>query len=217
MNSGKIFLSLFLLAFLGITGYEFDLHKSFQKGLKNPHYVGKWTPAEQWPTINTDPIQEKPRRTRFNHKEAELTPVASFDITGRVVSVYKYTDDPTSPWSPLDFAVTWGPIGGIDESRALGTTQSGRFYHWFPGRNNTYDIRTISRHSANIHIIPANDAIARQLEAVRAGEIVRLQGHLVNLKSGNIRWNTSTTRTDTGGGACEILYVESIQASVSGA
>lgn len=214
---GTTFLSLFLLAFLGVAGHETGFFKRFQHGLKNPHYVGNWTPANEWPAIMRDPTQQKSNRGVVRLEDGTtLTPKASYDITARVVSVYQYTTDATSPWSPLDFAVTWGPIASIDESKSLGTTQSGRYYHWSLGRNSTQSVQTISRHSANIHLIPATPEIAERLNNIRAGEIVTMKGHLVNLRAPNgIRWNTSLSRTDTGGGACEILYVEYVEASLS--
>lgn len=69
----------------------------------------------------------------------------------------------------------------------------------------------IETHTANMHMIPANDEIARQLKSIRAGNMVHLKGFLVEVtgKDG-FRWKSSLTRTDTGGGACELILVESL-------
>ena len=49
---------------------------------------------------------------------------------------------------------------------------------------------------------------------LREGDVIVLQGYLVDVdhESGWM-WRTSMSRTDTGAGACEIVYVESITAA----
>jgi len=47
--------------------------------------------------------------------------------------------------------------------------------------------------------------------SLRPGQIVRLQGYLVDVRGpGGFAWNTSLTRSDTGDGACEIVWVEAV-------
>ena len=44
-----------------------------------------------------------------------------------------------------------------------------------------------------------------------AGQVIRLEGFLVDAsRPGGWHWNTSMTRNDTGAGACELIYVESV-------
>ena len=64
--------------------------------------------------------------------------------------------------------------------------------------------------SANIHIIPANDEVKRQMSEVKEGNLVRLTGFLVDISDGETYLKTSLERGDTGAGACEILYVQAI-------
>ena len=89
-------------------------------------------------------------------------------------------------------------------------SQGGRFYRW---RVKTYPIprQQIIEHSANMHMIPANDEVRNDLLAVRVGEIVHIEGYLVVATSedGAI-WKTSLTRKDSGDGACELVWVENI-------
>ena len=62
-----------------------------------------------------------------------------------------------------------------------------------------------------MHLIPASRSVAKQLRAIRPGHIVRLSGYLVEARRDDgWRWRSSTSRTDTGGGACEVVYVCSI-------
>jgi hypothetical protein len=65
---------------------------------------------------------------------------------------------------------------------------------------------------ANTHIVPATDDIAAELHHVHAGDIVHMTGALVDIADsdgGGV--TTSLTRTDTGPGACEILWLEKLQ------
>ncbi len=51
---------------------------------------------------------------------------------------------------------------------------------------------------------------------VKKSDLVRIEGFLVNVtgvdaKNRVINWKTSTTREDTGNGACEIIYVSKLR------
>lgn len=59
-----------------------------------------------------------------------------------------------------------------------------------------------------MHMIPADAAVADALDAIRKGDNVRIDGWLIEANaSDGWRWRSSTTREDTGGGACEVVYV----------
>jgi hypothetical protein len=51
------------------------------------------------------------------------------------------------------------------------------------------------------------------IKEIRNGDIVQLSGSLVNVvsESDGWRWKSSQTRNDTGKGACELIWVESLQ------
>jgi hypothetical protein len=90
-------------------------------------------------------------------------------------------------------------------------SQSGRFYFWHYDQSPPVPRRVIETHSANWHIVPANDTVWRTLRSVRVGDVINLEGLLVDLRSpdfGTAR--TSLTRDDTGAGACEIVFVEAV-------
>jgi hypothetical protein len=73
--------------------------------------------------------------------------------------------------------------------------------------------REIETSSANMHLIPANDAVSSVIREIRNGDIIELSGSLVNVISEDDgwRWKSSQTRNDTGNGACELIWVESLQ------
>ncbi len=62
-----------------------------------------------------------------------------------------------------------------------------------------------------MHMIPAADSVERSLMKLREGDIIVLQGYLVDVDhESGWKWRTSLSRSDTGAGACEIVYVESV-------
>ena len=69
----------------------------------------------------------------------------------------------------------------------------------------------IIKNSSNMHVIPANRRVSREIGDIRRGSIVQLKGFLVDVDSeSGFVWRTSLTRDDTGNGSCEIFYVEDL-------
>jgi len=63
-----------------------------------------------------------------------------------------------------------------------------------------------------MHLIAADEAVKRRLLSVRIGQVVELHGQLIQAdgKDG-WRWISSLTRTDTGDGSCEVVWVDSVR------
>ena len=79
-------------------------------------------------------------------------------------------------------------------------------------RNAPVRAEEVIANSANTHLLPANAQVAAQLQSVQPGDIVRLQGYLVEVTADDgWTWTSSTARTDTGDGSCEVLWVESVE------
>jgi hypothetical protein len=69
--------------------------------------------------------------------------------------------------------------------------------------------RDIERHSANMHLIPANEWVEDTLDEVREGSLVELRGFLIEAEADDgWRWRSSLTRDDTGARSCEVFFVE---------
>jgi len=63
-----------------------------------------------------------------------------------------------------------------------------------------------------MHMVPANERVARQLKSVRRGHVVRLAGYLIEARgTDGWRWKSSLSRADTGRGACELIWVERLE------
>ena len=82
-------------------------------------------------------------------------------------------------------------------------------------RRSPFDTSYVIAHSANNHIIPANENIHRAVKMIKKKMRLFLEGYLVNLKGTykgrEVSWNTSLSRTDTGNGSCELFYVSKVR------
>lgn len=159
------------------------------------------------------PIQESTDKEPFLFKDFTFKPLAKFHIRARVLSKENYYIDGSSKLSPTDLAMGWGNLSDKTIIDQLDISQRGRFYYWKP-KGNGYPIpkKDIIRSSANMHIIPANDIVEDALSDVREGNIVTIEGYLVEIsKPDGWHWKSSTTRNDSGGGACEVIYTEMIK------
>ncbi len=160
--------------------------------------------------VETEPLQKAIEAPPFAVGEFELTPRASYDISARVLSVEPYRMDGGAQLAPFDFAVGWGPMSDSAVLKHFRITQGARFFTLYPDET-AIDLNTALRGSANMHLIPATARIRDLLGKVRRGQLVRMQGFLVNVSGPNgYTWNSSLTRDDTGAGACELFYVESL-------
>ncbi len=136
--------------------------------------------------------------------------LASFDVRARVLATERYWFDHGSALSPMDLVLGWGAMSDSAVLQQIGIAQGGRYYRWWVDVL-PVPLRVIESQSANMHMIPSNGTISRQLKSIRAGNMVHLKGFLVEVSSKNgYRWKSSLTRADTGAGACELMLVESI-------
>lgn len=151
------------------------------------------------------------RPTSFNFDDYTLTEVAKFDLRAKVLSRKNYRYDREADLSSTDLALGWGRMSDESILEKIKISQSGRFYYW---RVDAFPIPRgeIETHSANMHLIPANDSVKSSINKVRRGDIVKISGSLVNVSSaqGNWHWKSSQTRNDTGSGACEVIFVRKL-------
>jgi hypothetical protein len=147
----------------------------------------------------------------FTQKEFRVTPRASFSAKVRVLHTESYWFGALAKVSPVDFAVGWGQMSDSAVLKSFDISQSGRFFFW-RASDLPLPREEIERSASNWHMIPANDSVLKKLTRVHTGDIVTISGQLVDLvdpDGGTI--NTSLVRTDTGAGACEVIWVESVQ------
>jgi hypothetical protein len=196
MDRKLLYVGLALLAYLAAREWE-------QRPVSHP--PGVLAPAA--------PVQRNAGASVFGVEDYVLTRRARFQITARVLGTERYHLGREAELSPLDLALGWGVMSDSALLDQLKISQSGRWYHWrYTNALPVPDAQVIAS-SSNMHMIPARKSVERALKKLRVGDIVTLQGYLVDVDHpSGWRWRTSMSRTDSGNGACEIVYVESVSA-----
>ena len=141
-----------------------------------------------------------------------ITPLANYQIKAVVLSRERYRNDRGAELAPLDLALGWGPMSTASVINDLNISQSGRWYEYSWSGEPPLDPELIATHSANTHCLPADSDVRRRLLAIKRHDLVTLQGYLVEITAADgYRWRSSLTRTDTGGGACEVFWIISVE------
>jgi len=178
------------------------------------HWHGRPVVHDPGMLVSTQPVQTAldTAVTRLARPGYRITPLESFSLDARVLATERYRFDRGADLSPVDWVLGWGPMSDQAVLDRIDISQSGRFYSWhvkeFP-----IPRREIETHSANMHMIPASSQVEHQLLGIRPGQIVTLAGYLVEVRATDgWRWRSSLTRDDTGSGACELIWVEKVEA-----
>lgn len=145
----------------------------------------------------------------FSHGDFSIQPLADFRLRARVLAREDYRFDPESRLSPIDLALGWGRMSDSAVLAGLRISQSGRFYYYrWDQAGPPIPLDEIVRSSANMHLVPANGSILAAMRRVRPGDVVRIDGQLIEATRGDgWRWRSSLTREDSGAGACELIWV----------
>ncbi len=170
------------------------------------------------------PIQKKASgqiNFELNGYNVCISKLYSYDITALVLSTHDYNGfSMDGKLAPKDLALGWGKVAEINDKYDFHWHQSHRWYSWkldsWDEANAIGGTRVVDLNSANNHIIPADENVRTLVKTIKPGECVHLKGYLINLDASkpdgtNWHWHSSTTREDTGGGACELFYVESVE------
>jgi hypothetical protein len=164
--------------------------------------------------IATEPEQtELPAATAaISHREFQLKPLAHFSVDARLLHRKNYRYDNIAKLAPTDLALGWGEMSDQSVVDRLTISQSSRFYWYEYQLPPPIPQEAIVRHSTNVHIIPADDAVRAECKSLRAGELIHLDGELVEVTGPGIAssWRSSLRRDDSGNGACEVLLAEHV-------
>lgn len=193
----RLVLALCVLALFGAV--RWSLHRPIA------HSPGVLVAGEPQQSAPSDP-------TPVRHGDFELVPLADFAIEARVLSRHDYSLDAESALAPTDFALGWQRMSDSDVIDRLDISQSVRFYtyHWDDAPPIPPD--EIVRSSANMHLVPADSAVADDIARIRTGDVVTLRGRLIEARRDDgWRWTSSLRRDDSGGGACELVLVDAVE------
>jgi hypothetical protein len=181
--------------------------------------VGTETEDTQPIDISLEPLQEANPDTlipklEMGRSSFNIYPKARYRIKGMLVSKKRYLKGFMSRLSPWDYALIWGTAPNY--LPYLEFEQMVRYCLFRLKSTAVVDVQTISRQMGNNHLIPATKNIRKALGKAKKHDLVSIEGYLVNVRGQDSRkrssaWNTSLVRTDSGGGACEIIYVTKLR------
>jgi hypothetical protein len=176
-----------------------------------------WSPSEppaEWagravpgPPQQTTAELPKP----WTRDGTRFEPLARFAMRGVVLSRERYRYDSEAALAPVDLALGWGRMSEAAVINALRISQDHRWYEYGWRKAPPIPPEEIARSSANMHLIPANDAVRTAVLAVRRHELVEFEGFLVQATRPGWRWRSSLARDDTGGHSCEVVWVEHLE------
>ncbi len=188
---------LLLIALLGFGAYQTLYRAPLEPG---PGVLAARAP-QQVPIDSAKP---------FKYRGYKITPLASFSLEARVLGTERYWLDRESDLAPLDLALGWGPMSDGRVLTQLNISQGSRFFFW-SAAHLPLARRQIEEHAANMHMVPADNAVAARLNALRPGQVIALRGYLIRAEATDgWRWVSSLTRNDTGRGACELVWVQTL-------
>lgn len=168
-----------------------------------PQPPGVIAPAEPQQTELT-----RAESASFEHEGFQLEPQAAYRLSARLLSRERYRLGREAELSPLDFALGWGAMSDTAVLETLDIGQSGRYFWVAWASTPPIPPQEIFLSAANTHLIPADDTVRAAIDRMRPGQVVHLEGLLVNASSADgWHWNSSLVRSDQGAGACELFWV----------
>ncbi len=150
-----------------------------------------------------------------------IQPKYAYTLEGLVTHTKDYDGDtPPNNISPKDIAVAWGKVAEYNKKIDFKWSQNNRFAYNEISNSDADKYLGGASHAgaqfSNNHLIPANSDVAKEVDMIRSGDHIIIEGYLVNTtfyREGKVysRWNSSTTRYDSGDHACEIIYVTNVK------
>jgi hypothetical protein len=176
----------------------------------------------------SEPVQEPSHQRPFvaiiGGYTYTLTPKATYDISGLVVSQHRGDAmfnlyHKADPGNIKDVCVVWGEdiTNGSYRKVRFSSEEFSCYYSWSGPISPPFNPEKVS----NNHLIPATPDVAAAIRAIHIGDQVRMKGLLVDYQVTKadrevFTRRTSLTRKDTGNGACEILYVTDLSVLAQG-
>ena len=186
----------------------------------------KPAPDELLPQLETPPLQKKTKKQPFDVTVNDITyhikPLYEYELYGLVVSKHEadsFADYAHKQWgdhlNTADLCVIWSTnaFSGVYERLKF---SSGQWTCYVESASSEDWARFSMAQLSNNHMLSDRRDINRMLRKVRIGDQIHFTGYLVEYSHDNFSRGTSTVRTDSGNGACETIYVESLSILQSG-
>lgn len=171
-----------------------------------------------------EPVQEQAEGSESKSVDGYdvlITFKYTYKVDALVVSTMRYNGSKLNDkLSPVDLGLAWGKVAENNTKIDFHWKQSGRWIYWEVDRVSEIaplgGTDGVNRQCSNNHIIPASSSIKDKVKKIRQGDRVKLEGYLVDIYAEKpdgswFEWNTSSSRSDSGNGACEVFYVTDVQ------
>lgn len=163
--------------------------------------------------VAEEPLQTEARGEPWQKDGWTFNALAGFTIRARVLVAARFAVGAGSDISPFDFTLGWGPMSDTAVLRQLSFSHGFRFAFWSPADGEHWPMHPddLNRHASNLHAIPASPEVLQMLKRIAVDDVVTFDGLLVRTTDGTRFWNSSVNRTDSGAGACEVMWIESVK------
>lgn len=181
---------------------------------------------ETWqPALLTEPQQTPTERLPFSTSAGgvtyQITPLYEYELYGMVVSRHRadtWWDYLHAEWNDhlniTDLCVIWGDNGRNDAYKEFSFYSQQFTCNYSTNSQEAYTQFNQSALSNN-HLLSDKESLVRLLRQVQVGDQVHLRGVLAEYahqhEGQNFKRGSSVTRNDTGNGACETIYLDSLE------
>jgi hypothetical protein len=184
-------------------------------------YAGDALPPPEriLPELAREPLQEAvttpPFETTVNHVAYHISPRYRYELYGLVVSKHEadgFWDYVHQQWgdhlNAADLCVVWGQNAFSGVYRDIRFDSGQWTCYWYAPTQEIWH-KFVETQASNNHMLADQRGVLRNLKEVRVGDQIYFRGYLAEYShAGGFHRGTSTTRTDTGNGACETVYTE---------
>ena len=171
-----------------------------------------------------------------NHKIYYLLPLADFSISARIKekNTFFFKQSDFDKVALVDYGLAYEDMAKDEYFHKIYSTSNQTFYdrrlvygfkhkYFKEDYQKYYDLsQYLFDHVSHTHVIPANKNVYKALKAARKGQVIKLDGYLVDMYDRNYNRfaMTSLSLTDQnegsrgygkGGGSCEVMYVYRVQ------
>jgi hypothetical protein len=173
-----------------------------------------------------EPVQTRVRKppidTNVNGVDYRIQPRYAYELNAVVVSLHHsdtWWDYAHKAWGDhvnvMDLCVAWGDSVRSGAYRDVSFSNNQWECNWSYSSERAHK-QFSGAQASNNHIVTDDPALAKSLRNIRVGDQVRLRGYLVDytiFKDGRPLGTrvSSETRTDSGPGACEVLYIDGFE------
>ena len=172
------------------------------------------------PQLAAEPLQrstaKQPFTVEYSGVRYALEPQFEYDLSGMVVSYRQHDNNDNmhrlanDHLNMADLCVVWGDTAASPHLSEI-SFWNGIFTCNFQTQSRTAWESIRLQQVSNNHLISPDNVIRREVGKVKIGDQVRIRGWLASYGTGGNRRGTSTTREDTGDGACETIFVNDFE------